>query len=88
MYQMNIRLSSCFHNRHKIKERLIKTAQEITGNISVLGITLFGGEIKDIRKTMIEYFDHKYFNDIIRKEDINLVMNNLGLNKSVMGSLY
>ncbi|NLM43466.1 MAG: GGDEF domain-containing protein [Clostridiales bacterium] len=74
------------HNRHKVKECLIKTAQEITGKSTILGITLFGGEIKDVRKAITEYFDYKHFNDIIRKEDINLVMNNLGLNKSVMGS--
>jgi len=74
------------HNRHKIKERLIKTAQEITGNISVLGITLFGGEIKDVRKAITEYFDYKHFNDIIRKEDSGLSKNSLDLNKSVMGS--
>lgn len=73
------------HKRYTVKEDLLRIAQKITGKNVLQGTSLLGGEIKDIKRRIAEYFDYKKFKDIIQKDSISFMKNNINLYKGMMG---
>ncbi|MDD4835062.1 MAG: diguanylate cyclase [Lutispora sp.] len=74
------------HNRHTVKERLVSVAQKITGKEGVLhGSLLLGRGIKDIQKSMDEYFDYKKFKEIIRNDNVSNINSSIYLDKKLLG---
>lgn len=72
------------HKRYTVKENLLDVAQKITGKSILYGTSLLGGEIKDMKKTMGEYFDYAKFKDIVQKDNIGFLKKNIDLDKGVM----